>query len=71
MEFDRGDVLLSNEHSYFSALVEQTGAAEAEYLRRLANAKECNREEEVQEVSVGEEERAAETSETDPLMSSS
>lgn len=37
MEFDEPGVLLSNTGSYFSSLVEQTGAAEAEYLRTLAN----------------------------------
>ena len=37
LEFDRPTVLLSNPKSYFVSLVEQTGSAEAEYLRVLAH----------------------------------
>ena len=37
LEFDRPTVLLSDPKSYFVSLVEQTGPAEAEYLRALAN----------------------------------
>ncbi|CAF1384435.1 unnamed protein product [Rotaria sordida] len=40
VEFDSPQVLLSNANSYFTSLVEQTGAAEAEYLRTLANSPE-------------------------------
>ena len=36
VEFDTGDVLLSNGKSHLSAMVAQTGAAEAGYLRSLA-----------------------------------
>ena len=36
VEFDAGGVLLSNRNSHLSALVAQTGAAEAGYLRSLA-----------------------------------
>ncbi|CAF4018606.1 unnamed protein product [Rotaria sordida] len=39
LEFDSPKVLLSNSTSHFSLLVEQTGVAEAEYLRMLANLK--------------------------------
>ena len=37
LEFDAPDVLLSDNESQFSSLVEQTGAAEAAHLRELAN----------------------------------
>ncbi|CAF4336430.1 unnamed protein product, partial [Rotaria sordida] len=40
VEFDSPQVLLSNANSHFTLLVEQTGAAEAEYLRTLANSSE-------------------------------
>ncbi len=39
IEFDKPDILLANPDSFFSLLVEQTGTAEAEHLRSLANAK--------------------------------
>lgn len=39
VEFDAPGILLSNSGSYFSALVEQTGAAEAKYLQLLARRK--------------------------------
>lgn len=37
LEFDSPHVLLSNSKSEFTSLVNQTGAAESEYLRTLAN----------------------------------
>ena len=37
VEFDSPGVLLLNTGSHFTSLVEQTGAAEAEYLRTLAS----------------------------------
>jgi len=37
LEFDSPHVLLSNRESQFVSLVEQTGSAEAEYLRMLAS----------------------------------
>ncbi len=37
MEFDTPQALLSDENSQLSSLVEQTGGAEAEHLRLLAN----------------------------------
>ncbi|CAF1183386.1 unnamed protein product [Adineta steineri] len=40
VEFDSPQVLLSNTNSQFTLLVEQTGIAEAEYLRTLANSSE-------------------------------
>jgi len=42
VEFDKPGVLLCNDHSYFASLVEQTGAAEAEYLHKLAKQKRMN-----------------------------
>lgn len=38
-EFDRPDVLLSNDDSHFTALVNQTGIGEADYLRNLVKMK--------------------------------
>lgn len=46
LEFERPAVLLSNPKSYFVALVEQTGPAEAEYLRTLARRINTTRKEE-------------------------
>jgi hypothetical protein len=40
VECDGGDVLLSDRRSHLSALVEQTGSAEAEHLRALARARQ-------------------------------
>jgi hypothetical protein len=37
LEFDTPQALLSDENSQLSSLVEQTGGAEAEHLRLLAN----------------------------------
>jgi len=37
LEFDSPYALLSNSESHFASFVEQTGAAEAEHLRLLAN----------------------------------
>jgi hypothetical protein len=42
-EFDTPEALLSNGHSYFALLVEQSGSAEAEYLHVLAKHKRVNR----------------------------
>ena len=62
VEFDAPKVLLSNDHSHFAALVEQTGAAEAEYLRTLANSSESSVKERQQRCVPDEE------SESDPLV---
>jgi len=45
LEFDTPSILLSNSNSYFVSLVEQTGPAEAEYLRTLANRLNSRRKE--------------------------
>ena len=44
VECASGDVLLSDRQSHLSALVEQTGPAEAEHLRVLAHAHRSYRE---------------------------
>ncbi len=69
VEFDKPEVLLSNRHSHFTSLVEQTGAAEAEYLRTLANSSESYTKRR-QEIYISDEESASETDETDPLVPS-
>jgi hypothetical protein len=38
LEFESPDVLLSNDESELSLLVKQTGSAEAEHLRMMANS---------------------------------
>ena len=42
LEFARPDMLLSDSTSHFTSLVQQTGTAEAEHLRRLANSMYAN-----------------------------
>ena len=37
IEFDKPSVLLNDSNSHFSSFVDQAGAAEAEYLRKLLN----------------------------------
>ena len=67
LEFDRPTVLLSNSESYFVSLVEQTGPAEAEYLRVLANRTNTKMKEE----KLSRTEHDASTiseNETDPLL---
>ena len=70
VEFDRADVLLSKESSYFSSLVMQTGPAEAEYLRTLANSRNnFNKTSTCPTTSEFEEETKENINETDPLLS--
>jgi hypothetical protein len=69
VEFDVPEVLLSNGQSYFASLVEQAGAAEAEYLRSLANSSEANTRRR-EEIYVADEELGEEINETDPLVPS-
>ena len=42
VECDAADVLLSDRRSHLSALVKQTGSAEADYLRTMAKQKLAN-----------------------------
>ncbi|CAF4325187.1 unnamed protein product, partial [Rotaria sordida] len=69
VEFDSPQVLLSNDYSHFSLLVEQTGIAEAEYLRTLANSSESytRRKQDIYNL---DNEPALETTEMDPLVPS-
>jgi hypothetical protein len=60
LEFDTPSILLSNENSYFISLVKQSGPAEAEYLRILANRKN-------QEIII-DDELIPSVNETDPLL---
>jgi hypothetical protein len=69
VEFNTPEVLLSNNHSYFASLVEQTGAVEAEYLRTLAKPTRYNTKRR-REICMSDEESAPETNETDPLVPS-
>lgn len=46
LEFDRPVVLLADPESHFVSMVEQTGAAEAEYLRTLAKRMNARMKEE-------------------------
>jgi len=69
VEFDTPEVLLSNSHSYFASMVEQTGAAEAEYLRTLAKPIQSDTRRR-REICISDEESTPETNETDPLVPS-
>ncbi|CAF3348753.1 unnamed protein product [Rotaria sp. Silwood2] len=69
VEFDSPQVLLSNNYSHFSLLVEQTGIAEAEYLRTLANPAESYRRR-GREIYNLDNEPILETNEMDPLVPS-
>ena len=69
LEFDSPGVLLSNRRSHFSSLVEQSGAAEAEHLRMLANSNKPY-EKRRQEMNISNEELSPEANETDSLVSS-
>ncbi len=69
VEFDSPQILLSNDHSHFALLVEQTGAAEAEYLRTLANSTGPSTTLR-QEICISDEEPASESNETDSLVPS-
>ncbi|CAF1664496.1 unnamed protein product [Rotaria magnacalcarata] len=69
VEFDAPEMLLSNKYSYFCSLVEQTGVAEAEYLRTLANSNELHKNKK-QKTFESDDETMLETNETDPLVPS-
>ncbi|CAF3686749.1 unnamed protein product [Rotaria sordida] len=62
LEFDSPKVLLSNSTSHFASLVEQTGVAEAEYLRTLANMKSTKDNHDL------DQEPLPNGKETDPLL---
>ncbi|CAF4237396.1 unnamed protein product [Rotaria sordida] len=62
LEFDSPKVLLSNSTSHFASLVEQTGVAEAEYLRTLANMKSTKDKQDF------DQEPLPDSKETDPLL---
>jgi len=64
LEYDSPINLLSNENSSFSSLVEQTGTAEAEHLRRLAT-RQVKAQTEKNSTSVDDE---IFVSENDPLL---
>jgi hypothetical protein len=64
LEFDTPSILLSNSNSYFVSLVEQTGPAEAEYLRTLANRLNSRRKEK----KLIDEESIPSGNENDPLL---
>jgi hypothetical protein len=68
LEFDAPNVLLSNPDSHFTALVEQAGPAEAEYLRTLANASSTAVKIKPQNFN-SENEQLEENTENDPLLS--
>ena len=70
IELDSPEVLLSNNHSDFASLVEQTGAAEAEYLRTLAKSTESYTKQR-RDVYTLNEEPVLESNETDPLVPTS
>ncbi|CAF5005137.1 unnamed protein product [Rotaria sp. Silwood1] len=67
VEFDSPQVLLSNNYSQFTLLVEQTGETEAEYLRTLANSY-TRRKLAIYNL---DDEPTLETNEMDPLVPSS
>lgn len=65
LEFDTPSILLSNKNSYFTSLVEQTGTAEVEYLRTLANRMNLNIK---RPNIVVDDELISSINETDPLL---
>lgn len=67
LEFDTPTALLSNPNSQFTQLVEQTGTAESEYLRNLANISTKVIKKENQSSNSDDE---STPEETDPLLSS-
>ena len=69
LELDRPTVLLSNPKSYFVSLVEQTGPAEAEYLRALANRTRTNTKKKEAKLPKTENDLSTiSENETDPLL---
>ncbi len=67
LEFDSPSALLSNGNSYFVSLVDQTGPAEAEYLRTLANRIDLKVKTKKQERIV-DDELISSVNENDPLL---
>ena len=67
LEFDSPAALLSKPNSHFFLMVEQSGVAEAEYLRNVVRNRESTRTERPDDSIVGEE--MHEPSETDPFLS--
>jgi len=67
LEFDTPSALLSNSNSYFVSLVEQTGPAEAEYLRTLANQMDLKMKTKKQKIII-DEELILSVNENDPLL---
>ncbi len=67
LEFDTPSTLLSRSNSYFSELVEQTGPAEAEYLRALANPRSSKMKKKNQETT-SDDEVIPPSNENDPLL---
>jgi hypothetical protein len=69
LEFDTPQALLLDANSQFSSLVEQTGAAEAEYLRSLANMGSSNGKSTEQRLNDDKnDELLSDNAETDPLI---
>ena len=69
LEFDAPDVLLSDNTSQFSSLVEQTGAAEAAHLRELAKTTSTDIKTANHELNENkEDDLEVETGENDPLL---
>ena len=62
-------MLLSNPNSHFTSLVEQTGPAEAEHLRNLANASSIVMKIPYENINT-DNELLEENNENDPLLSS-
>ena len=67
LEFDSPSVLLSNPNSSFVSLVDQTGPAEAEHLRTLANRMVSKMKKKKQETIVYDE-FISSANESDPLL---
>ncbi len=66
LEFDSPRVLLTNPNSHLASLVEQTGPAEAEYLRTLVKSVAAT--EIKQMVAELDHENSPASCETDPLL---
>ncbi|CAF0985467.1 unnamed protein product [Rotaria sordida] len=67
LEFDTPQALLSNSKSYFTSLIEQTGSAEAQYLRTLVNTMHTNMKYNKSNVDI-DEELVLDSNENDPLL---
>ncbi|CAF2965891.1 unnamed protein product [Rotaria sp. Silwood2] len=67
LEFDTPQALLSNSKSHFTTLIEQTGSAEAQYLRTLVNTQGRNTRCNTLNVDI-DEELPLDSNENDPLL---